>query len=153
MFFPPYIQFSFSSSITFHQRHPFTLIFSTSHLNMRTSIMRKYYFYFVTLKYARPLVAGFAGINAIFYFQTSWQSYRLRKITTAAAQGILEPVGALLKELQSSEVEGKLPDFEFEAENDRGVRNKYAFRLVDGKVQLVKEEPARRFEENEPEKL
>jgi hypothetical protein len=120
---------------------------------MRTSITRKYYLYFVALKYAGPVVAGFAGINAILYFQTSWQSYQLRKITTAAAQGILEPVGALLKELQSSEVEGKLPDFEFEAENDRGVRNKYAFRLVDGKVQLVKEEPARRIAENKPEKM
>lgn len=45
-----------------------------------------------------------------------------------------------------------LPDFEFEAGNDRGVKNKYSFRLVDGKVQLVKEEPARKIEENKPEK-
>lgn len=35
---------------------------------------------------------------------------------------------------------GQLPDFELEAENNRGVRNKYAFRLVDGKVEMVKEE-------------
>lgn len=116
-------------------------------------MMRKYYLYFVALKYAGPLAVGFVDVNAIVYFQTSWQAYRFRKITTAAAQGILEPVGALLKGLQSSEVEGKLPDFEFQAGNDRGVRNKYASRLVDGKVQLVEEEPARRFEENEPEKL
>jgi hypothetical protein len=92
------------------------------------------------------------GVDALLYFQTSWQAYRLRKITTAAAQGILEAVGGLLKELQSSEGDVNLPDFEFEAGNDRGVKNKYLFRLVDGKVQLVKEEPARKIEENKPEK-
>jgi hypothetical protein len=85
---------------------------------MRTSIMRKYFLYFVALEWAGPLVAGFVGMNALLYFQTSWQAYRLRKITTAAAQGILEPVGGLLKELQSSEGDGNLPDFEFEARND-----------------------------------
>jgi hypothetical protein len=119
---------------------------------MRTSIKRKYYLYFVALEWAGPLVGGFVGVNALLYFQTSWQAYRLRKITTAAAQGILEPVGGLLKELQSSEGDVNLPDFEFEAGNDRGVKNKYSFRLVDGKVQLVKEEPARKIEENKPEK-
>jgi hypothetical protein len=135
----PRPEFSFSSSTTSSSTTPYPLFYSSSHPSMRTSILRKYYLSFFLLKYAGPSVVVFTAVNAMLYFQTSWQSYRLQKITTAAAQGILEPVGVLLKELQNSE-EGKLPDFELEAENARGVKNRYTFRLVDGKVEMVKEE-------------
>jgi hypothetical protein len=72
------------------------------------------------------------------YLHTHWQAYRVRMITAAAARGILEPVGTLLKELKKSGMDVQLPDFEIESEN-KGVRRKSTFRLIDGQVKPVEE--------------
>jgi hypothetical protein len=102
---------------------------------MKTSTIRIYY---RLAGYTYLGAFGFAGMATFMYLHTHWQAYRVRTITAAAARGILEPVGILRKELKKSGMDVQLPDFEIETEN-RGVRRKSTFRLVDGKVELVKE--------------
>lgn len=98
---------------------------------MKVSTIRRFYRGAVSIG---SIGLGLGGTATFFHLSTHYEAYRERKLTAAAAEGLLVTAANVAKDLQKSGVDFDMSDLEIE-----DGKRKSTFRLVDGKVELVEE--------------